>query len=92
MDAHRVTLVSVRQKALALAVTDEVGLQPAGQTMFAGGLNEAIWRSAETLGRQGATLGFAKVGFEDRPETELCEQRPDREYGTSSGGIEDLRV
>ena len=42
VNADPVMLVPVWEKAPTLAVTHEVGLQPAGQTVFAGGTDQAI--------------------------------------------------
>jgi len=61
MDADPVVLVPVRQEAPALAVTDEVGLQPAGQTVFAGVPNQAIGDQYERSIDEGDASGFAEA-------------------------------
>ena len=92
VNADPVMLMPVWEKTSTLAVTHEVGLEPASQTMFAAGMDQAIGDQHKCSIDEGDTFSFAEVGFENRPETELCEQGTDGEYRSPGGGIEDLWV
>src|SRR5262249_45751415 len=92
MNADPVVPMPVGQKAAASTVADEVSLQPTGQAMFAGGSNQAIGDQYKRSVDERDCFGFAQMGFENRPQTELCEQGSDGEYGSPHGDFEDLGV
>ena len=92
MDADPSALVPMGDEASALAVADEVGLEPAGQPMLTGRGDEPVGDEHEGAVGEGDALGLPEVLVEDRPEAELVEQGPDDEDRPPGGGIDDLGV
>ena len=73
MNADPPALVPVGDEASALAVTDEVGFEPAGEAVLAGGGDEPVGDEHEGAVGERDAVGAAKVLVEDGPETELVE-------------------
>jgi hypothetical protein len=92
MDADPSAPVPVGDEAPALAIRDEVGFEPAGQPVFAGGSDESIGDEDKGPVGEGDAFGFAERFIEDRPEAELIEQGAESEDGTPGGGIDDLGI
>ena len=91
MHADPPVSVPVGNEASAQAIADEVALEPAGQSMFAGWLDESIGDQDEGPVSEGNTFGFAEQGVEDRPESQLVEQGTDDEDWSPVGGIDYAR-
>src|SRR5512142_2835045 len=92
MDADPLTLVPVGDEASALAIADEVGLEPAGQSMFAGGSDEPIGHEHEHAVGERDTFGLPEVLAEDGPEAQLVEQGAEDEDRSPGGGIEAVGI
>ena len=92
MDPDPLVLVPVGHESPAPAIADEVGLQPAGQAVFAGGPGEAIGDQDERPVREWHALGLAQRRVEDGPEPELVEQGADSQDRPPGGGIEDIEI
>ncbi len=84
--------VPARHEPPPLTVADEIGLQPAGQAVFAGGTDQAIRDQHERPVSKRRALGLAQSRIEDGPEPELIEQGPDDEDRPPGGGVEDIGV
>src|SRR4051812_19806223 len=92
MDADAAVLVPVGDEASALAVADEVGLEPAGQAVLTGRCDEPVGDEHEgTVGERDAS-GPAEVSIEDVPEAELIEQGPHDEDRPPVGCFAELGV
>ena len=81
-------LVPMGDEASALAVADEVGLEPAGQAMLAGRGDESVGDEHEGAVGEGNAFGLPEVLVEDRPEAQLVEQGADDEDRSPGGGID----
>ena len=92
MDADPAVLVPVGDEASALAVADEVGLEPAGEAVLTGGGDEPVGDEHEGAVGERDIFGPAELLIEDGPEAELLEQGPDDEDGPPGGGIDDIGV
>jgi hypothetical protein len=92
MDADPSAGVPMGDEAPALAIADEVGLEPAGEPVFAGRSDESIGDKDEGTVGEGDAFGFAEGVIEDRPEAELIEEGAEREDGSPGRGIDDLRI
>ena len=92
MNPDPLVLVPARHKPPPLTVADEIGLQPAGQAVFAGGTDQAIGDQHERPVGERHALGLAQSCIEDSPEPELIEQGPDDQERPPGGGVEDVGV
>jgi hypothetical protein len=93
MHLDTAALVPMGQETTALAITDEVGFQPACQPMFAARMAKPIGQEDESAIREGRTfLGLAKQGVEDGPQAELVKEGADNQNGSPGGGFEDVDV
>ncbi len=92
MDADPSALSPVGDEASSLAIADEVGLEPAGQTVLAGGGDEPVGDEHESAVRERDSFGSPQVFVEDGPEAQLLEQGPDGEDRAPGRGINDERV
>src|SRR5262249_30205659 len=92
MDADPVALVPMGEKTSALAVADEVGLEPAGQAMLTGGCDQPVGDEHEGAVGERDTLGAPEVLVEDRPEADLVEQGAEDQDRPPGGGIADLEL
>ena len=90
MDADPSALVPMGDEASALAVADEVGLEPAGEPMLTGRGDEPVGDEHEGAVGERDAFGVPEVLVEDRPEAQLVEQGPDDEDRPPGGGIDDL--
>ena len=90
MDADAAAAVPMGEEAAALAVADEVGLEPAGQAMLTGRGDEPVGDQREGAVGEGDALGFAEVLVEDVPEAELVEEGADDEDRPPGGGLTDV--
>jgi hypothetical protein len=79
-------------EAPASAIADEVGLEPAGQPVFAGGSDESIGDEDKGPVGEGDAFGLAEGFVKDGPEVELIEQGAESEDGTPGGGVDDLGI
>ena len=92
MDPIPLVPVPVGRESGPPAIADEVGLQPAGQAVFAGGSDEAIGDQDERpVGKRHAP-GFTQRRVEDTPQPELVEHGADGEDRPPGGGVEDVGV
>src|SRR4029077_2528226 len=92
MNSDSLVLVPVGHESPALAIADEIGLQPAGQAVFAGGPGETIGDQDEGPVGERHAFGLAQRRVEDGPEPELVEQSADSEDSPPGGGIEDIEI
>ena len=92
VDADSVMLVPTGNKPPALAVTDEIGLQPTGQAMFTGRMDQAIGDQYERTIGERHSFGFAQRRIEDGPQTQLIEQGPNGQDRSPGGSIEDVEI
>jgi hypothetical protein len=92
MDANAAALVPVGDEASALAVADEVGLEPAGEPVLTGGGDEPVGDEHKGAVGERDTFGPAEVLVEDGPEAELVEQGPNDEDGSPGRGIDELGI
>ena len=92
MDADPSALVPMRNEATALAVADEIGLEPAGEPMLTGRGDEPVGDEHEGAVGEGDALGEPEVLVEDRPEAELVEQGPNDKDRPPGRGIDHVRV
>ena len=92
VDPDSLVLVPVGHEPAAPAIAEEVGLQPAGQAMFAGGADEPIGDQDERPVGERHTLGLTERRVEDGPQPELVEQGADGEDRPPGGGVEDVGV
>jgi len=87
-----------RNQASSLAVTDEVGFQPAGQAVLAAGPHQATGDQDEgaigvgSLGGIVACFGSAEVWVEDLPPAELIEPGADEESRPPVPGLQNVHV
>ena len=65
--------------ASARAIADEVGFQPTGQSVFAGGMDQPIGDEHKRSVSERYTLGSPQASVEDLPEAELLEEGTDSE-------------
>ena len=79
MDADPAALVPVGDEASALAVADEVGLEPAGEAVLTGRGDEPVGDEHEGAVGERDAFGLPEVLVEDGPEAQLIEQGPDDE-------------
>src|SRR5262249_22981768 len=81
----------VRQEAPALAIANEVGLQPAGQTVLAGRTNESIGQQHEGAVRiRRPLLGLAEHVIEQLPQSQLLEKSTHDENRSPGGRFQDI--
>ena len=92
VDPDSVVLVPVGHEPAALAIAEEIGLQPAGQAMFAGGVDEAIGDQDERPVGERYSFGLAQCRVEDGPQPKLVEQSADGEDRPPGGGVEEVGV
>src|SRR4051812_28480159 len=92
VDADSAALVPVGNEASALAIADEVGLEPAGQAVLAGRGDEPVGNEHEGAVGERYAFGMAEVLVEDGPESELVEDGADGKDGSPSRGIDDLGI
>jgi hypothetical protein len=92
IDSDPPMLAPVRDEASSLAIADEVGLEPTGQAVLAGGGDETIGDEHEGAVRERDAFGPPQVFVEDGPEPQLLEQGPDDEDRASVGRVDDERV
>jgi hypothetical protein len=85
-------LVPAGDKASALAITDEVGLEPAGQSVLTGGGDESIGDEHERPVGERDAFGPPEVLVEDGPEAQLVEQGTDDEDRSPGGGVKDIEI
>src|SRR3954451_10514555 len=90
MDADPAAPVRVGEEASALAVADEVGLEPAGEPVLAGRGDEPVGDEHEGAVGEGDAFGVPEVLVEDVPEAQLVEQGLDDEDGPPGRSIADL--
>src|SRR5260370_27198125 len=74
MDADTPTLVPVGYEAPPQAIADKVGLQPAGQSVFTGRVDEPISDQHEGPVGERRIPSSAQPLVEDLPEAELVEE------------------
>ena len=87
MDADPPALVPVGDEASALAVADEVGLEPAGEAVLAGRRDEPVGDEHEGAVGERDAFGLPEVLVEDGPEAQLVEQGPDDEDRPPGPGL-----
>src|SRR5262249_9890317 len=98
VDLHASSAGPARHEAPAVAITEEVGLQPAGQAVFAAGAHETIGNEDEgPIGIRDLSsilpgFGLSQVLIENLPECELVEQGTDQEDRTPGPGFENVHV
>jgi hypothetical protein len=92
MDADPFSLMPVGDEASALAIADEVGLEPAGQAMLTPGGDEPVGHEHEGAVGEGNTSGPPEVLVEDGAEAELVEEGPNHEDRSPGRGIDDLGI
>ena len=92
MHPHPIALVPVRHEAAPHAIADEVGLQPTGQSVFAGGTDQPIGDEHKRSVGERYIFGSPQTSVEDVPEAELLEEGPDGEHRPPRGGIDDLEL
>src|SRR5262245_29556945 len=93
MDLDAAARVPVGPEAPAAAIADEVGLQPAGQTVLAARLNQPIGQQHESpIAKGGPFLGFAEQFVEQLPQSQLVEEGADNKHGPPGGGFQDVEV
>ena len=88
MHPHAVALVPVGHEAAPHAIADEVGLEPTGESVFAGGTDQPIGDEHEGAVGERDALGSPQVSVEDVPEAKLLEESPDSEYRSPRRGID----
>src|SRR5438105_7119146 len=76
MDADPPALVPVRDEASALAIADEVSLEPAGEPVLTGRSDEPVGDEHEGAVGERNAFGPPEVLVEDVPEAQLIEQGP----------------
>ena len=92
MDADPVMLMPTGNKPPALAVADEICLQPAGQAVLAGGVRQAIGDQYERPVGERHSFGLAQRGVKDGPQSQLIEQGADGQDWPPSGSIDDVEI
>ena len=92
MDADPAALVPVGDEASALAVADEVGLEPAGEPVLTGRGDEPVGDEHEGAVGERDAFGLPEVLVEDGPEAQLIEQGPDDEDRPPGRGFAELGV
>jgi hypothetical protein len=85
-------LVPVRHEATTRAIANEVGLQPAGEPLFAGGTDQPIGDEHKRSVGERDVLGSPQAPVEDAPEAKLVKQGPDSQYWPPSRGVDDFEV
>jgi len=90
MDADPLALVPVGEEASSLAIADEVGLEPAGKPVLAGGGDEPVGDEYEGAVGERDAFGPAQMLVEDVPEAQLIEQGADDEDRPPVRGVADL--
>jgi hypothetical protein len=91
MHAHAATLMPVRCEAPAAPIADKIGVEPAGQAVFAGGSDEPVGDEHEgAIGEGDLGARGRHVFVEDGPQAELLEERADDEDGSPGGSVEDV--
>ena len=92
MDADPPALVPVGDEASALAVADEVGLEPAGEPVLTGRGDEPVGDEHKGAVGEGDAFGLPEVSVEDAPESQLIEQGPNDEDRPPVRGFAELGV
>ena len=92
MDADPPALVPVGDEASALAIADEVGLEPAGEPVLTGRGDEPVGDEHEGAVGERDAFGLPEVLVEDVPEARLVEQGADDEDRPPGRGIDDLGI
>ena len=85
-------LVPVRKEASALAITDEVGFEPAREPVLTGGGDEPVGDEHEGAVGEGDAFGVPEVLVEDGPEAQLVEQGTDDEDGSPVRGFAEAGI
>src|SRR5262249_56619025 len=91
-DADPSAWVPMGEKASAGAVADEVGFQPAGQSMLTGRCDEPVGDEHEGAVGERDAFGVPEALVEDRPEAQLVEQGADDHDRPPGGGIAELEL
>ncbi len=92
VDADPLVLVPFGKEPSPPAVADEVGLQPAGQAVFAGGMDQAIGdQNKDPVGKRHA-FGVAQCGVQDGPQSQLIEEGTNGEDRSPGGGSDDVQI
>jgi hypothetical protein len=84
--------VPVGDEASALAVADEVGLEPAGEPMLTGGGDEPVGDEHEGAVGERNAFGLPEVLIEDAPEAQLIEQGPNDEDRSPGRSFAELGI
>ena len=92
MHPHAIALVPVRYEAAPHAIADEVGLQPTGRSMFAGGPDQPIGDEHERPVSERYALGSPQASVEDVPKAKLLEEGSVGDYGSPRGGVDYLEL
>ena len=92
MDADPSALVPVGDEAPALAIADEVGLEPAGEPVLTGRRDQPVGDEHEGAVGERNILGPPEVLVEDVPEAQLIEQGPDDEDRSPVWGFGELGI
>jgi hypothetical protein len=90
MNADPATTVPVGEEASALAIADEIGLEPAGEPVLTGGSDESVGDEHEDAVGERDVFGLPEVLIEDGPEAQLVEQGAEDEDRSPSRSIEDV--
>ena len=92
MDTDPPALVPVGDEASALAIADEVGLEPAGEPVLTGRRDEPVGDEHEGAVGERDAFGPPEVLVEDVPEAQLVEHGTDDEDRSPVRGIADLGI
>jgi hypothetical protein len=92
MDADPPSSVPVGDEASPFAVADEVGLEPAGEAVLAGGGDEPVGEEHEGAVGERDAFGPPEFLVENGPEAELVEQGADDEDRAPGRGVADLGI
>jgi hypothetical protein len=91
MHLHAATPMPVRHEASALPIANEIGFQPARQTMLAAWTDEPIGNQHESaIGVRDVCLGGAEQTVKQFPQAQLLEQSADDQERAPGRGIENI--
>ena len=91
-DADPSARVPVGDEAPALAIGDEVGFEPAGPPVLAGGGAASMGDEDKGPVGDGDAVGFAERCIADRPEAERIERGAESEDGSPGRGLDDRAI